>query len=331
MHHNEFDGKVIAVTGGTGSIGSRIVEALLQYNVKKIIIFSRDEIKHYLLKSRYNDARVESIVGDIRDHRSVEKIFEKSAIDIIYHAAAMKHVVVSEDFPLECAKTNIIGTQNIVDLAKKFKVPKLITISTDKATSPSNVMGATKLIAERITVNANYTCVRFGNVANSRGSVIPVIMDNLRNYKPIVVTDPDVTRFMLKIPDAVKLVLNASIHAQGGEIFILKMKAFRLGDLVEVLLDDIAPLLNISEDRIEILNTGLTIGEKNHEDLISPTEIERIFEIDDMYVVLKEKENSSRYDGIKSIKLETYSSDLSETLTKEEITEIALENVSRPE
>jgi len=325
--HNELDGKVILVTGGTGSIGGKIVEELLQYQIKRIIIFSRDEIKHFLLKSRYNDTRVESIIGDIRDYRSVERVFEKNTIDLIYHAAAMKHVVVSDNFPIECAQTNIIGTQNIVDLAKKNNVPKLITISTDKATSPSNVMGATKLIAEKITINANYTCVRFGNVGNSRGSVIPVFVDNLKNKKPIIVTNPNVTRFMIKIPDAVKLVLKATRLAQGGDIFILKMKAFRLGDLVEVLLDDVVPLLNVIKKDIIIKNTGLTFGEKLYEDLINPTELERIFEIEDMYVVLKDKENSLKYNGIKTIKLEKYSSNDSKIMAKEEIKKIVLEYV----
>lgn len=319
---NELDGKNILVTGGTGSIGSCIVEELLNYKIKKVVIFSRDETKHFLLKSRYEDTRVEAIVGDIRDYRCVERIFEKYTIDLIFHAAAMKHVSVSENFPIECALTNVIGTQNIVDLAKKYKVPKFVTISTDKATTPSNVMGATKLIAEKITLNANFTCVRFGNVANSRGSVIPVFVDNLKNRKPIVVTDPNVTRFILQIPDAVRLVIKATKYAQGGEIFILKMKAFKLGELVEVLVDEIAPLLNIAKKDIEIRYTGLITGEKLHEDLINPAELNRIFELDDMYIVLKEKGNLSRYPGIESIILEKYSSNDTKRITKEEINKI---------
>jgi FlaA1/EpsC-like NDP-sugar epimerase len=268
---------------------------------------------------------VESFIGDVRDIRSVERVFEKYPINLVYHAAAMKHVVVSENFPMECALTNIQGTQNIVDLAKKYKVPKLITISTDKSTSPSNVMGATKLIAEKITINADYTCVRFGNVANSRGSVIPVLIENLKNKKPIIVTDREVTRFMIRIPDAVKLVVNATKHAQGGDIFILKMKAFKLGDLIDVLVQDIVPLLKISKNDVKIINTGLTIGEKNHEDLINPTEINRVFEIDNMYVVLSEKTNFSKYNGIKTTNLQKYSSNDSESIPREEIKKIVSE------
>jgi FlaA1/EpsC-like NDP-sugar epimerase len=229
--NNELDGKAVLVTGGAGSIGSSIVEQLLEFRVGKVIILSRDEIKHFLLKSRIPDPRLETVVCDVRDYHGLERIFNRYHIDMIFHAAAMKHVVVSEHFPIECARTNIIGTQNLVDLAVKFRIPKLITISTDKATSPSSVMGATKFIAEKVTLNANYSCVRFGNVANSRGSVIPVLIDNLVLGKPITITDTRVTRFIMGIPDAVKLVIQASQHARGGEIFILKMKAFRLGDL----------------------------------------------------------------------------------------------------
>jgi len=176
---DKLRGKTVLVTGGTGSIGSEIVKQLLDYEVNKVIIFSRDEIKHFLVKKRILNERLVTVVGDVRDYRSVQRVFEEFNIDLIYHAAAMKHVVICEDFPIESAKTNILGTQNVVDLAIKFGIQKMITISTDKSAYPVNVMGATKFIGERITLNANFSCVRFGNVANSRGSVIPVFIDNL--------------------------------------------------------------------------------------------------------------------------------------------------------
>ena len=276
----ELKGKTVLVTGGTGSIGSEIVKQILGYGIDKVIIFSRDEIKHFLIKKRILDERLETFVGDVRDYRSVQRVFEDFDIDLIYHAAAMKHVVLCEDFPIESAKTNIFGTQNIVDLAVKYGVPKLLTISTDKSAYPVNVMGATKFIAEKITLNANYSCVRFGNVANSRGSIIPVFIDNLLNKKPISITDPNVTRFIIGIPDAVKLVIKATRYAKGGDIFILKMKAFKLGDLLDVILDRIAPRLDISKEDIKVNVTGLVLGEKLHEDLINKTEFNRIYELD---------------------------------------------------
>ena len=213
----ELKGKTVLVTGGTGSIGSEIVKQIFNYEINKVIIFSRDEIKHFLIKKRILNERLETVVGDIRDYRSAQRVFEENDIDLIYHAAAMKHVVLCEDFPIESAKTNIFGTQNIVDLAVKYGVPKLLTISTDKSAYPVNVMGATKFIAEKITLNANYSCVRFGNVANSRGSVIPVFIDSLLNNMPINISDPNVTRF--GIPDAVKLVIKATRYEK-GEIYL---------------------------------------------------------------------------------------------------------------
>jgi UDP-N-acetylglucosamine 4,6-dehydratase len=209
-------GKTVLVTGGTGSIGSEIVLQLLQTNVSKVIVFSRDEIKQFSMQQRVNDPRLEMFMGDIRDYATLETVFENNKIDLVFHAAAMKHLVVAEHEPTECAKINILGTANLIHLCLKYKVSKTITISTDKAASPSSVMGATKFIAERITLNGNnnnfnqkFSCVRFGNVANSRGSVIPIMVDRIKNNKNIWITNPEVTRFLIRISDAVKLVLTS--------------------------------------------------------------------------------------------------------------------------
>ncbi|KAF5437632.1 NDP-sugar epimerase [Candidatus Methanophagaceae archaeon] len=325
MMEEELKGKTVLVTGGTGSIGSEIVNQILDCKVKKVMIFSRDEIKHFLVKRRILDTRLETVVGDVRDYRSIQRVFEESDIDLIYHAAAMKHVVICEDFPIESAKTNIFGTQNVVDLALKYKIPKMVTISTDKSAYPVNVMGATKFIAERITLNANFSCVRFGNVANSRGSVIPVLIDNLLNKKPITITDPNVTRFIIGIPDAVKLVIKATEYAKGGEIFILKMKAFRLRDLLEVILDGIAPKLNISKEEVEVDVMGLVPGEKLHEDLINNTETNRVYELDGMYVILRNNEDALRYQNIKKIDLHEYTSKDTELISKDAIKDMVIE------
>ena len=325
----ELKGKAVLVTGGTGSIGGEIVRQILSYDVNKVIIFSRDEIKHFSIKKRILDERLETVVGDVRDYRSIQRVFEENDIDLVYHAAAMKHVVMCEDFPIESAKTNIFGTQNVVDLAIKFGIPKMITISTDKSTYPVNVMGATKFIAERITLNANYSCVRFGNVANSRGSVIPVFIDNLLNRKPISITDPNVTRFIIGIPDAVKLVIKATEYAKGRDIFILKMKAFRLGDLLDVILDRIAPRLGISKEDIEVNVAGLISGEKLHEDLITNTESNRVYKLDDMYVILRNNEDSSKYQDCKKTNLHEYTSKDVELISKEEIGEIVMKYLKK--
>ncbi|MDD5503057.1 MAG: SDR family NAD(P)-dependent oxidoreductase [Candidatus Thermoplasmatota archaeon] len=322
---NEMSGKTILVTGGTGSIGSEIVKQLLEYDVRKVIVFSRDELKHFMMKKRILDPRLETVVGDIRDISSVQRIFDREKIDLIYHAAAMKHVVVCEDFPTECTKTNVIGTQNIVDLAVKNKVPKMITISTDKAAYPVNAMGASKFIAERITLNSGYSCVRFGNVANSRGSVIPVFIDNIINRKPLTITDPAVTRFIIDIPDAVRLVIKATENAHGGDLFILKMRAFRLGDLLEVMLERIAPKLGIAPHSIKVEQVGLVPGEKMHEDLINATEAKRTYELDGMYAVLGKDASASSYGKIKAVKIEAYTSKDARLLSKDEIERMVLQ------
>ena len=335
--NNVLAEKTILVTGGTGSIGSGIVRQALKQGATKVIVFSRDEIKHFMMKKEISDDRLETTVGDVRDLRSVEQVFNKFDINVIYHAAAMKHVVMCEDFPLEAAKTNILGTQNVVDLALRYKIPKMITISTDKAAYPVNVMGAAKLIAEKITLNANklsrgkqaFSCVRFGNVANSRGSVIPIYIANLLNHKPLQVSDPEVTRFIMEISDAVKLIIKATEYAQGGEIFILKMKAIRLGDLVDVIVNKITPKFNISKDGVKVNVTGLITGEKLHEDLINDIESSQLYELGDMYVLLPDNESNGKYPSMSKVDLPRYTSNIVELVSREEIEQIVVKYLER--
>jgi len=303
----QIKGKTAMVTGGTGSIGSEIVRQLLSHGAEKVVVFSRDEIKHFMLKKRIIDERLETVVGDVRDYSSIKRAFDAYDFDIVYHAAAMKHVIVCDRFPLECSRTNILGTQNVVDLARSRGVPGLVAISTDKAAAPVNVMGASKLISEAIALNSDYTCVRFGNVASSRGSVIPVFIDNLMNGNPISITDPEATRFIIGIPDAVRLVMEATEIARGREVFILKMKAFRLGDLMDVILDACRET-GIMRGRADIRETGLVAGEKLHEDLISPTELGSLYDLGDKYVILRSADKSSLYPGIVRADLSRYTS-----------------------
>lgn len=266
-----LEGKIILVIGGTGSIGTELVKQSLALGARKVIVFSRDETKHFMLRKRFRDERLSTVVGDVRNIRSVEKAFDTKAlthnypapVDILYHAAAMKHVIMCEETPFESVMTNVIGTQNVIDTAVKQDVLKAITISTDKAFLPTTAMGATKLLAERITLNAGYSCVRFGNVANSRGSVIPVYVEDLLNDNPLYVSNPDVTRFIMRISDAVRLIIESTDKLQ-KEIYVLPMPAFRLGDLVDVMTDRIAPKLKVKA-RIE---NGVPFpNEKQHESL----------------------------------------------------------------
>lgn len=329
MNTEDLRGKTILVTGGAGSIGSEIVRQLLNYDIASVIVLSRDEIKHFLMKKNILDPRLKTIIGDVRNIRSLERVFQEYNIDLIYNTAAMKHVVVCEESPVESVLTNILGTQNVVDMAKKYNIPKLINISTDKAACPVNVMGASKFIAERIVLNANYSCVRFGNVANSRGSVIPTLVDNLLNRRPIKITNPNVTRFVMEIPDAVKLVMKATKTASGGEIFILKMKAFKLKDLVEVMIERIAAKLGIPRDEIKVETIGMIFGEKLHEELINSVESGNLYEMDDMYMVIKDKEKFLDYKGAKRINLGSYTSKDAEFISHDELENIILKYVDK--
>jgi UDP-N-acetylglucosamine 4,6-dehydratase/5-epimerase len=327
-----FAGKTILVTGGTGSIGSEIVKYLLANKDTKVVVFSRDEIKHFLMRSRLRNNNLFTIVGDVRDINSIERVFSRFNVDMIFHAAAMKHIVMCENFPMEAVETNVFGTQNLVDLAIKYRIPKMITISTDKAASPINILGATKLIAERITLNGTgnsnnnlkFSCVRFGNVAASRGSVIPVLIDNLIYGKPLQITDVNVTRFIMEIPNAVKLIIEASNKTTGGDIFILKMRAFKLEDLLDVIIKRIAPKLNIEEKDIKIEMSGLINGEKLHEELVFESERNRLYEINDMYVVLPDNISFDKYSDIKKVNLGTYSSRDARLFSKNELEDIVL-------
>lgn len=322
--------KVVLVFGGTGSLGSEIVRRCLEGEAKKIIAFSRDEMKHFMLRKRIPDPRLETVIGDIRDIKSIERIFNNTNVDIIYHAAAMKHVAMCEVAPLQAVETNILGTQNIVDVAREHSVSKIVNISTDKAAYPVNVLGATKFLAERLMLNAArqcardqvFSCVRFGNVAASRGSVIPVWIDNLMHHKPLQVTDCGVTRFIIEIPQAIGLVMRATEYAWGGEIFILKMKAFRLADMLEVMMNRIAPRFNIRPSDIRIEATGLVEGEKLHEDLVNSIEAAHLYELNDMFVILKDGVDLAKYPGIKKAGLKSYTSDAAPLISKDELEQI---------
>ncbi len=330
MVNTLISGKVVLVFGGTGSLGAEVVRRCLDAGARKVIAFSRDEIKHFMLRQRISDPRLETVIGDVIDFGSIERIFLTSKVDIIYHAAAMKHVTMCEEAPIQAVETNIMGTQNIIDLAREYNVSKVIIISTDKAAYPVNVLGATKFIAERLMLNASrlcreeqvFSCVRFGNVAVSRGSVIPVFIDNLLHRRPLKVTDYKITRFIIEIPQAIGLVMKATEYAWGGEIFILKMKAFRLEDLVDVTVNRIAPRLGVKSGDAKIEVTGLVKGEKLHEDLINGIEAEHLYELSDMYVILDKGTNLDKYPGIKKANLKTYTSDSAPFVSKDEIEQV---------
>jgi len=289
-----FEGKKILVTGGTGSIGSEIVRRILPYNPKVVRILSRDETKQFEMQQELGEyGNVRFLIGDVRDKDRLNRAFED--INIVFHAAAMKHVPACEYNPFEAVKTNVIGTQNVIDAALDNGVEKVIAISTDKAASPINTMGATKLLAEKLIIDANFykghrktvfSCVRFGNVMGSRGSVIPLFEKQIKNGGPVTVTDPEMTRFMMTIPQAVDLVFKATKMAQGGEIFIFKMPVVKLGDMANVMIENLAPKYGYKSESIQINTIGIRNGEKMYEHLMNEEEARYAYETEDMFVVL---------------------------------------------
>ena len=291
--------KTILVTGGTGSFGSSFVKFLLD-NTKasKIIIFSRDELKQSRMRDALSDEeRLRFFIGDVRDLQRLERAF--NGVDIVVHAAALKQVPTLEYNPFEAIKTNIIGTQNVINAAIDKKVKKVVLISTDKAAQPNNLYGSTKLCGEKLFVSGNsysgiktqFSCVRYGNVIGSRGSIIEILMKN-RNAKKVSITDERMTRFWITLPEALELVLFALKNMVGGEIFIPRVASMKLVDLFETIVPNVPR---------EII--GIRSGEKMHEILITEEEARHACKFDKYYVIYPEyssifdKERFAKYLG----------------------------------
>ncbi|EOW2597693.1 UDP-N-acetylglucosamine 4,6-dehydratase family protein [Enterococcus hirae] len=329
-----FKGKTILVTGGTGSIGSEIVRQLLKYEPKAIRIYSRGEEKQFYMQQELsNHTNLRFLIGDIRDSQRID--YACRDVDIIFHAAAMKHVPASEYNPMEAVKTNVMGTQNVIDAAIKNNVKHFVGISTDKVVSPTNTMGATKLLSEKLIISANqykgktetiFSCVRFGNVMGSSGSVIPLFSKQIKNNKDITLTDVDMTRFMMSIPDAARLVLSAAMNSKFGETYVLKMPAINILTLAQSLIK----IYNDTHDekyRGEIKVVGIRPGEKLYEELMTTDEIERSYENDKMYIIPPQYHATDElYKDYEKIKITTYSSDATELMSGQEFIRIAKQN-----
>lgn len=276
--------KRILVTGGTGSIGSEIVRQLLKYEPKQIRIYSRDDSKQFFLQQELSDEKnkelLRFLIGDIRDKERLHRAFD--SIDIVFHAAALKHVPYCEDNPFEAVKTNVNGTQNILDMAIDHKVEKVIAISTDKAVYPNTFMGISKLMMERLVSSASnysgypeikFSVVRFGNVINSRGSVIPLWINQIKKGKAVTVTDKNMERYFMRIQDAVNLVFLAASLMLGNEIFVLKMPKYNIYELAEEIIKRFG-----NGQKIEIKITGIREREKTDERLYTEEEKELIID-----------------------------------------------------
>ena len=282
----EIEDKRILVTGGTGSFGHQITESLLQLNPKEIILFSNDEKQQYDMELGYKKHKIlKFVLGDVREYMQV--LGATKGIDIVYHAAALKHVPMSENHPFEAVRTNIIGAYNVKMASIRNNVKKVVAISTDKAVKPVNIMGMTKAVQERIMLsnyvknnNTKFACARYGNVVGSRGSVIPFFWNRIMKKLPLTVTDERMTRFMLTLPEAIGLVFKATCETEDNEIYVKKMPACLIIDLAKVMGKELGSVENYP---VEII--GIRPGEKIHETLVSEEEMRRVVETEDNYVI----------------------------------------------
>ncbi len=324
MLNDFYKGKKVLVTGGSGSIGQKIVKELLKYDVDVVRVFDNNETALFDLEQDLDSSKIRLFVGDIRNSNRLKTAFKD--VDIVFHAAAYKHVPLCEYNPADAVETNVGGTQNIIEAAIYCGVEKVVLISTDKAVSPVNVMGATKLLAERLMISSNaysgadgtkFSCVRFGNVLNSRGSVIPVFKKQIKKGGPITITDEEMSRFIMHIHEAAKLILNAGEISEGGEIFILKMPAVKVTDLAEAMIEYYAPKYGFNVKDIDVKIIGKRIGEKLNEELMTVDEMLYAEETDDLFIIRKEiNENHPNI---------VYNSSEIEQLSKDEILKVLSE------
>lgn len=277
--------KIVFITGGTGSLGSVLVSTLLHsktIGVKKVIVFSRDELKQSemsaLFQTYVDSGDLQFILGDLRDTEALGKAMK--GVDVVFHTAALKHVPVTENNPRECVKTNIIGAINIIDACLENKVERVIALSTDKAASPESVYGASKLISDKLFIDANrydstrFSVVRFGNILGSRGSVLPLFLEQKKNNK-LTITHPEMTRFCITVTKAIDVLLYACEHCLGGEIIIPKSPSFK----IETLADIICP-------ECEKTYIGIRVGEKLHEDMITEDDARYTWDTEEYFVLL---------------------------------------------
>lgn len=281
-----LDDKVVLLTGGTGSFGKRFADVVLKrYNVRKLIIFSRDELKQYEMRAQFPESQFKAIryfIGDVRDRDRLARAFD--GVDIVVHAAALKHVPACEYNPIEAVKTNVLGAANVIDMAIDANVGKVIALSTDKAANPVNLYGATKLCSDKLFIAANnysghhktrFSVVRYGNVVGSRGSVIPLFLKLRSAGKPLPITDLRMTRFWITLDRGVEFVLQSLERMAGGEIFAPKIPSMRLTDLARAVAPD-----------SELQEVGIRSGEKLHEVIVGEDDARHTLEYGDYYAIL---------------------------------------------
>ncbi|MCF6330976.1 MAG: polysaccharide biosynthesis protein [Sulfurimonas sp.] len=281
-----FKNKILLITGGTGSFGNVVLRNFLNTDIKEIRIFSRDELKQDDMRKKYNNDKLKFYIGDVRDINSLDDAIK--GVDFVFHAAALKQVPSCEFYPMQAVQTNIIGTENVLNISIKYSVNKVIVLSTDKAVYPINAMGISKAMMEKVAVaksrnlddsETTICCTRYGNVMASRGSVIPLFIEQIRNNKEITITDPNMTRFMMSLDDAVDLVMFAFKNGQNGDIFVQKAPAAT----IELLANTLIKILGQPKHSIKII--GTRHGEKLYETLLTREEMLHAVDMDEYYKI----------------------------------------------
>lgn len=324
-----FDNKVLMITGGTGSFGSTVLKRFLDTNVKEIRIFSRDEKKQEDMRIAINNSKLKFYIGDVRDYDSVYQAMR--GVDYVFHAAALKQVPSCEFYPMEAVRTNVIGTENVLNAATANGVKRVVVLSTDKAVYPINAMGISKAMAEKVVVAKSraqhegetiFCATRYGNVMASRGSVIPLFVSQLKEGKPLTVTDPNMTRFLMSLEDSVDLVLYAYEHGQQGDIFVQKAPASTVADMAQALKEVFK-----KDNPIRVI--GTRHGEKLYESLISREEMAKAKDMGNYYRIPVDNRNLNyaQYfsDGEEKIShQEDYTSHNTERLDVEQVKQLLL-------
>ena len=324
-----LDGKKILITGGTGSLGQSLTKRLLATNVDTVRILSRNESKQVNMESEFNDERLRFLIGDVRDFERLKTAFED--IDIVYHAAALKHVPVIEYNPFEAIKTNVQGSQNVIDASLSQDVERVICIGTDKAVSPLNTYGATKLLMEKLFVSANnflnetrhrtkFLALRYGNVVGSSGSVIPKFIRMIKEGRKITITDSEMTRFSITMDQALDFILDCTINGNASEIYIPKLKSYSILDVKDALFEIFG--------KTDFEEIGIRPGEKLHETLINSEEIRNSWDLVSKFMISNPSKNNDEiidtYEGkiTKINDMIEYSSQFAVRHTKDELIEI---------
>ncbi|WP_324172654.1 polysaccharide biosynthesis protein [Sulfurimonas sp.] len=323
-----FKNKILLITGGTGSFGNAVLRNFLDTDIKEIRIFSRDELKQDDMRKKYNNEKLKFYIGDVRDTNSLDDAIKN--VDFIFHAAALKQVPSCEFYPMQAVQTNVIGTENLLNTAIKYKVKKVIVLSTDKAVYPINAMGISKAMMEKVAIaksrnlgkETTICCTRYGNVMASRGSVIPLFINQIREGKEITITDPNMTRFMMSLDDAVDLVMFAFKNGVNGDIFVQKAPAAT----IELLAYTLKNLLNRSEHIIRVI--GTRHGEKLYETLLTREEMVTAVDMNNYYRIPSDSRdlNYNQYfeDGVIITEAKDYHSHNTKRLNESEMKDMLI-------